>query len=57
MVNPAEATMQVLRRERYDSLPTTSPWDDSLPVGAEYARHPFHRIDTSRYPGSDVRYD
>jgi hypothetical protein len=30
---------RVLRRERYDSLPTTSPWDDSLPIEAEYPRH------------------
>jgi hypothetical protein len=29
----------VLRRERYDSLPTTSPWDNILPIGAEYPRH------------------
>jgi hypothetical protein len=29
----------VLRRERYDSSPTTSSWDDSLPIGAEYPRH------------------
>ena len=29
----------VLHRERYDSLPTTSPWDNSLPIGAEYPRH------------------
>ena len=29
----------MLRRERYDSSPTTSSWDDSLPIGAEYPRH------------------
>jgi hypothetical protein len=29
----------LLCRERYDSLPTTSSWDDNLPIGAEYPRH------------------
>ena len=39
MANGYSTSGGVLRRERYDSLPTTSPWDDSLPIGAEYPRH------------------
>jgi hypothetical protein len=39
MTNGYSTSGGVLRRERYDSLPMTSPWDDSLPIGAEYPRH------------------
>ena len=39
MANGYSTSGGMLRRERYDSLPTTSPWDDSLPIGAEYPRH------------------
>jgi hypothetical protein len=38
MANGYSTSGGVLRRERYDSLPMTSLWDDSLPIGGEYPR-------------------